>query len=66
MWARNRCHPRDELDEDAQDRVGHSRLFSPPELTRVWQLTLHLLVISLINVSFHHMVKKRLEEIHVV
>jgi hypothetical protein len=33
----DRYHPRDELDEVSQGHIGHSRLFSPPELTRVWQ-----------------------------
>jgi hypothetical protein len=36
-WVRNRCHHRDELDEDAQGCVGHSHPISPPELTHVWQ-----------------------------
>jgi hypothetical protein len=35
MWSRKICHPRDELDEDAQGHIGHSCLTSPPELTRV-------------------------------
>jgi hypothetical protein len=35
MWSSNICHPRDELDKDAQGHIGHSRSNSPPELTHV-------------------------------
>jgi hypothetical protein len=35
-WSRDRCHPRNELDEVAQGHTGHNHPFSPPELTHAW------------------------------
>jgi hypothetical protein len=36
-WSRDRCHPRNELDDDAQGHSEHLFPSSPSKFSRVWQ-----------------------------
>jgi hypothetical protein len=53
------------LDEDAQGHIGHSCQTSPPELTCVWKGN-PTPSCGFIKASLHHVVERRLEDIHVV